>query len=667
MSATDQSFELKLEKTDNTCTDFLQCNVCDRVSSNTAPGDDRTLKPNESYRQQTHGNNNLLNGSNQYRSKENDERNDEVCFNIGNDSSVFIMSGSPRSPDTVVADVDCTTCRNAAKGDSPAVRCSEPNEDTKATVDIPEKTVPLEDMTFNELDFPLPIFESTTCATPAGRRKIEEVRNTETTKKSFSRLIKDSSQTIMESSGMSNYTSIQLKPGKKWRRSASVMKKVLNGTLHDSQVSRKRGKNYLPFVEEVLSMQNEDSEETSPEENSVISIISGMSNLALTLRSVGNRTVRVVDQTAYDEMECSFRSVFIRGVNADKSATVITDVNRDEVKIFSARDLVLMRCGQEEPLPFEEYFNERTLKNCRKIGEGAFGEVFMCNSKRVFKVIPIEGEDDVNGEPQKKFEEVFTEMVVAMELSNLRTEKENNTSGFCESKRCWCVVGKYPQHLIDLWNDFDSARGSENDSPVMFKSDQLYIVMEFANGGQDLEAFVFASAEQSLSIFYQLVYTLAVAEKVLEFEHRDLHWGNILIAPTREKYFKVLLNGEECKVPTSGVKLSVIDFTLSRISYDGCCIYNDLSVDPTLFTSHGDYQFDIYRMMKEEVSNDWSLFRPKTNLFWLHYVADKMITMTRYKKTNTKIHKTSIQRLTELKSRILNYSNSEQLADEELI
>lgn len=71
------------------------------------------------------------------------------------------------------------------------------------------------------------------------------------------------------------------------------------------------------------------------------------------------------------------------------------------------------------------------------------------------------------------------------------------------------MVGEYPQYLIDLWEEFDrTGNGSENDHPSMFKSDQLYIVLELANGGKDLEAFVFNSAEQSLSVFVQVIIFL---------------------------------------------------------------------------------------------------------------------------------------------------------------
>lgn len=94
---------------------------------------------------------------------------------------------------------------------------------------------------------------------------------------------------------------------------------------------------------------------------------------------------------------------------------------------------------------------------------------------------------------------------------------------------------------------------------------------------------------------------MAAAEKEFEFEHRDLHWGNLLIAPTKEKFMTVTLDGNEYKILTKGVKVSIIDFTLSRIIHEGVCIFNDLSVDPELFASHGDYQFDIYRMMQNEL------------------------------------------------------------------
>lgn len=96
------------------------------------------------------------------------------------------------------------------------------------------------------------------------------------------------------------------------------------------------------------------------------------------------------------------------------------------------------------------------------------------------------------------------------ELSDLRYGNKNRTSGFSELKRCWCVVGKYPQHLLDLWDDFDAEKGSENDSPAMFKPDQLYIILELANGGKDLEAYVFNSAGQSFSVLAQVSFFIFI-------------------------------------------------------------------------------------------------------------------------------------------------------------
>lgn len=56
-------------------------------------------------------------------------------------------------------------------------------------------------------------------------------------------------------------------------------------------------------------------------------------------------------------------------------------------------------------------------KKCKKIGEGVYGEVFLYsesgNPVSVIKIIPIEGVMEVNGEPQKTYREIFSEVCVA--------------------------------------------------------------------------------------------------------------------------------------------------------------------------------------------------------------------------------------------------------------
>lgn len=62
-------------------------------------------------------------------------------------------------------------------------------------------------------------------------------------------------------------------------------------------------------------------------------------------------------------------------------------------------------------------FFYRRLKKCRKIGEGVYGEVFMYKNAEdkcvVMKIIPIEGEQLVNGEHQKKYEEIISEIIIS--------------------------------------------------------------------------------------------------------------------------------------------------------------------------------------------------------------------------------------------------------------
>lgn len=66
----------------------------------------------------------------------------------------------------------------------------------------------------------------------------------------------------------------------------------------------------------------------------------------------------------------------------------------------------------------------------------------------------------------------------------------------------------------------------------------------------------------------------------------------------------------------------------------------------------------LYTYLKNYFRNDWQQFEPYTNILWLHYTLDKMITAVRYRKRNLRIHQNSIKKLQELKNEILTYSSA---------
>ncbi|XP_066151475.1 uncharacterized protein [Euwallacea fornicatus] len=347
------------------------------------------------------------------------------------------------------------------------------------------------------------------------------------------------------------------------------------------------------------------------------------------------------------------------GIGSSLRITSLNDLKRPDI---TARDIILKYCEQTDAEPFEKLFPDSLLKNCKKIGEGAYGEVFMYNksdgSSVVMKVIPIEGDVEINGDRQKKFHEILPEATIASTLSQLRENKLNCTSAFCELQRLRCVKGRYPERLLRLWHKFATDKGSENECPDVFDNEQLYIIFELSNAGENLESFVFSNAQQALSLFKQVAYALAVAEEEVGFEHRDLHLGNVLVQKiSKSSFASFKLKGRLKRFRTYGVKATIIDFTLSRMSSDGVSIFTDLADDPELFTSQGNYQFDIYRLMRDKTENNWKKFTPYTNVLWLHFLLVQSVTVFRYRHTKTKIHNMCKCDLIKFRDNILNYGS----------
>ncbi|XP_012288474.1 uncharacterized protein LOC105704105 isoform X2 [Orussus abietinus] len=231
-----------------------------------------------------------------------------------------------------------------------------------------------------------------------------------------------------------------LAPGKSWARSLSILNRVHNKDDIEAQ-SRGKGKKWRESVLSILEMQrqgaiqscikpNEDDKDSrslykvldksqctrySKEHTNFYSTSPG--------RFVRRISVRVVPDSKLDHIkDPPFLEAYgISPINSEKreSSTILSpaislyknsfvDVDCNNVSnksnekgtIYTAKEVVLQRCNQDDYLPFSQCFPDSFLEQCRKIGEGVYGEVFLHDDgekKSVIKIIPIEGTKLVNG------------------------------------------------------------------------------------------------------------------------------------------------------------------------------------------------------------------------------------------------------------------------------
>ncbi|KAG2493176.1 hypothetical protein HYH03_008597 [Edaphochlamys debaryana] len=263
----------------------------------------------------------------------------------------------------------------------------------------------------------------------------------------------------------------------------------------------------------------------------------------------------------------------------------------------------------------------------------------------VVKIVPIEGSMEFNGGPQKTAADMLAETLVCRELSGLAegagpessAAEPNWTAGFVRTRAVAICRGPYSPDLVRAWEKWDEQHESENEPVSLLPADQLYWVIAMEHGGTDLERFELSSWDQVRSVILQVAVSLAAAEASLGFEHRDLHWGNVLVRPLpgagaaaggaearSGDWLDARLQGQTLRVASCGVAATVIDFTNSRLQApDGSLAFCDLSADASVFEgTRGDVQFDTYRWMRDLVGGDWAAFCPETNCLWLSYLAE---------------------------------------------
>ncbi|KAJ3784213.1 hypothetical protein GGU10DRAFT_428630 [Lentinula aff. detonsa] len=285
----------------------------------------------------------------------------------------------------------------------------------------------------------------------------------------------------------------------------------------------------------------------------------------------------------------------------------------------------------------------------RKVGEASFSEVFGIGDV-VLKVIPLrdESEDPLSESKKARIsgcadlpaptdaKDVLKEVIVTRAMGEV-------CERFVKLVKSYVVKGRYPEVLLELWDQYAQQYGSESVRPDSFSVSQAYAIIVLPNGGPDLEAYTFSNTtkrwRQACSIFWQITKALARAEQLVSFEHRDLHLGQILIkdlpistglpmqqqqlnTPAR-KPTKLCMDD-----PSLGIRATLIDLGLARMDAgdgQGGEMVHWTPFDEETFMGEGDYQFDIYRMIRKQNEDNWETFTPSTNVLWLHYVVTKLL------------------------------------------
>ncbi|KAF2171906.1 hypothetical protein M409DRAFT_63447 [Zasmidium cellare ATCC 36951] len=315
-----------------------------------------------------------------------------------------------------------------------------------------------------------------------------------------------------------------------------------------------------------------------------------------------------------------------------------------------------------------------------KIAEASFGEVYrlslleaipdICRSdESVFKIIPLRAPSSTLPTDKRKRKAALTKQEMMSKPEDVANEvkllqRMSAIPGFTNFRDMRVLQGRPPEAFstaFKAWNaeqktkKKDLSHFPDPSKKASYSEDQLWAVIEMQDAGNDLELMVESGECTSIwtvwDIFWQVVLSLAKGEEGAEFEHRDLHLGNICVRSSPPTTTTKDPLDPARKLGFSAQETTIIDYTISRCLMTSpsnpSIAYTDLSTDPALFEgdSTDEYQYDIYRYMRGVLYGDnafaeihhyspkdlaatgrtWEQYHPQTNLVWLHLVLYKLL------------------------------------------
>ncbi|KAK3902006.1 Serine/threonine-protein kinase haspin hrk1 [Staphylotrichum tortipilum] len=252
-----------------------------------------------------------------------------------------------------------------------------------------------------------------------------------------------------------------------------------------------------------------------------------------------------------------------------------------------------------------------------KIAEASFAEVYRVTNAHgtsIIKVVRLESPIKAQTKAQARSglvdEEPHAEAAMAGELRI--SEWLADVPGFVVYKEQYVVEGRAPRALLETHQAFqrrakrrDPDRLQFYPSPSRYLEETRFLVVELGDAGVALEDFELTTVSQVWDIFLHTALALARAEDMIEFEHRDLHEGNLCIRrvrpPTTPPHPQAGL-----QFGHSGLDITILDYGLSRATDpfpspttpEAEVVAYDLETDLLLFQSTHAAQCRVYRQMR---------------------------------------------------------------------
>lgn len=302
-----------------------------------------------------------------------------------------------------------------------------------------------------------------------------------------------------------------------------------------------------------------------------------------------------------------------------------------------------------------------------KIAEASYAEVYRVTNERGTSIIkairlasPIKAQTKaqvksglVDEEPHDE-EDLRGELTISEWLADI--------PGFVVYKERYIVRGKAPKDLLETHQTFhrrakrqDPDRLQFYPSPSRYLDDTRFLVIELGDAGKALEDMTLDSVWQLWDVFLHVAIALARAEDQINFEHRDLHEGNLCVRQVSHPKTKNDKDGDSPVVfGFSGLDITILDYGLSRgedVDDDERTepIAFDLEKDLGLFTSTHAEQCKVYRQMRSHLLKgdrvhlppnchstpydkgpdgehiSWKDYHPYTNVLWLAYLYGYLV------------------------------------------